>query len=62
MGIRDVLNGARDKVADTIAAGLDKVAGQPDSAAAPIANETDINSTFGVFAGFEGDLRLAATG
>lgn len=35
MGIRDVLKGLRGKVA----AGLDKVAAQPDSAAAPMAGE-----------------------
>jgi hypothetical protein len=39
MGISEALKGVRDKVGGAIAAGLDKVAGQPDPAAAPIANE-----------------------
>jgi hypothetical protein len=61
MGISDVLKGVRDKVGGTIAAGLDKVAGQPDSAAAPIANETGHQVTMSEIdadaAGFPSELR-----
>jgi hypothetical protein len=51
----------RNKVGGTIAAGLDKVAGQPDSAAAPIANETGHQVTMSEIdadaAGFPPELR-----
>lgn len=61
MGVGDLLKGLRTKLGATVATSLDKVAGEPDSAAAPIANETDHPVTMSGIdadaAGFPPELR-----